>query len=182
MQSGSLKFEQVSKEYTGQFVINSISLQFNPGEITLLIGANGSGKSTLLRIAAGLVTPNSGAVERAQDIVGYLGHRTSLYLHLTVAENLQFWSRLLYPCSESNPSEIDVLMKQWNLTQYRNRFVNELSKGVQTRLGLARAFSGDPKTILLDEPTSSLDEESVTTLSELLKQRAHSGWRGDGDL
>jgi len=170
MHSDGLKLDGICKDYAGLRVFNSLSLQFNPGEISLLIGANGSGKSTLLRIAIGLLTPDSGTVHRSSAAVGYVGHLNSLYMQLSVAENLDFWSSIL-PEAEN----IETLLMRWGLTKYRNRRVAGLSKGIQTRVGLARALCASQKTILLDEPTASLDDTSVGGLITALQEKAQSG-------
>ena len=91
-----LKLTGVGKLFGSRVVLRNVSLETQPGTVSLLVGANGAGKTTLLKIMAGLARPSAGTVERHCDPgeLGYLGHATFIYPGLSALENLAFWSRL----------------------------------------------------------------------------------------
>lgn len=159
----------VSKSYSSRPVIENLSLEFVPGELTLLLGRNGVGKSTLLRMCVGLSRPDSGLIGRV-DVdgmishvpsaeLGYASHSPMLYSHLTVRENLALFAA--FYGAEAGVSEA---LERWDLRRFEDRLVSELSKGVQLRLSLCRVSLISPTALFLDEPTSALDEHSVSIL------------------
>ena len=174
----------IRKDYGDRAVLRGVDLTLGWGEIAVLFGANGAGKTTLLRILAGLTRPDAGAVRlagrpmhrrgnAARRLVGFAGHRTMLYDDLTCRENLAFYARL-YGIRNAN-RRIDDALAQLNLSDRGNRRVRTLSHGMQKRLAMARAILHQPALLLLDEPESGLDAESVATLGELLREWAASG-------
>ena len=174
----------IRKDYGDRAVLRGVDLTVGWGEIAVLFGANGAGKTTLLRILAGLTRADAGAVHlagrplgrrgnRARRLVGFAGHQTMLYNDLTCRENLAFYARL-YGIRDAN-RRIDEALAQLNLSDRANRRVRTLSHGMQKRLAMARAILHAPAALLLDEPESGLDAESVATLGELLREWAASG-------
>ena len=158
--AGVLTVSHVSKRdgHHGQ-ILSDISFTTKPGEVVLIVGANGAGKSTLLRIIAGLLRADTGTVSfTGRARTGYAGHALSLYSEFTILENLQFFATLL---GSALPHSI---LERWQLSRIADQRVQQLSKGEGTRAALARAFLGEPELMLLDEPTSSLDDDSVALL------------------
>jgi heme exporter protein A len=153
----------VTKRFGSQRVVHSVSLACDVGEVLLILGANGAGKSTLLRILAGLVRPDSGSVglERGSRI-GFASHHTFLYSKLSVRENLRLYSALL----NAPVADQDKLLSRMELASVLDTPVNQLSKGTQAKVSLVRALLGKPQLLLLDEPSSNLDERSVRVLLE----------------
>jgi ABC-type multidrug transport system ATPase subunit len=140
-----------------------LSVQKN--EVVLLLGANGAGKSTLLRIVAGLSRPDDGVVERfSEPVVGFCSHHGSLYARLSVRENIALTSEALGLSS----IEVDRMCQAWGIDRYMLKEVNGLSKGMYSRVALARAFLGLPKVVLLDEPSSNLDQEGTEILCSMI--------------
>ena len=174
----------IRKDYGDRTVLRGVDLTVGWGEIAVLFGANGAGKTTLLRILAGLTRAEDGTTHvagrpmhrrgnRARQLVGFAGHQTMLYNDLTCRENLEFYARL-YGIQDSR-RRIERVLAQMNLSDRANRRVRTLSHGMQKRLSMARAILHEPVALLLDEPESGLDAESVATLGSLLRDWAASG-------
>ena len=165
------------KSFGGRPVIRKLSLTLKARETLVVIGHNGSGKTTLMRLLAGLTRPSAGMIHinglhqgpnaiSVHRSIGVVSHNTFLYRDLTAVENLRFYGRL-YDVSDLN-ARIEALLEQFSLTGYRNAPVRTLSRGTQQRLSIARALLPDPALILLDEPDSGLDPQSIENLPRLL--------------
>lgn len=154
----------VTKSFGATRVFSKLNFAIGCGEIVLIIGPNGSGKSTLLKLCSGLLKPNSGEIKTNTRSLNFMGHDPFVYDQLTVRENLEFFSTL----SDSD-NNIELVLAEWNLAKFSNQVVLDLSKGTISRTGLARTFLNAADLILLDEPTSSLDESSVSILKEKVK-------------
>lgn len=169
-----LKVKSATKRYGSVEALRDLSITFHSGQITLLLGPNGSGKSTLLRAAAGLTSLDSGAASiacsgaRSKPRIGYFGHQCQLYSALTVEENLEFFMRLLDGPQNVRRESAAELLIAWQLRDCAKRPAGELSKGLQSRLSLACAMAGDPDILLLDEPSSALDDGSLQILKDKL--------------
>jgi ABC-type multidrug transport system ATPase subunit len=153
-----VEVKDVTKTFGSQQVLKRLSLSCAPGETILLVGANGAGKSTLLRIMAGLSRPDSGRVTRDSRSVALLSHHLFLYGRLSVRENLKLFGAV------RNVSDVLELAERLDLLKVLDRPVSELSKGTQARVGIARTFISPPGLVLLDEPTSNLDEKGTALL------------------
>ncbi len=172
------------KDYGDRGVLRSVDVSVPWGQTAVLFGPNGAGKTTLLRILAGLSRPDAGDVHisglrmrrsggRARTLVGFVGHQTLLYSDLTCRENLVFYAKLY---SVDRPHRrIDTVLEQLNLADRAGRRVRTLSHGMQKRLSVARAILHEPAVLLLDEPESGLDADSVASLGDLLKDWSASG-------
>ena len=174
----------VRKEYGDRSVLRGVDLSIPWGQTVVLFGTNGAGKTTLLRILAGLSRPDEGSVHiagqpmrrsggRARTLVGFVGHQTLLYNDLTCHENLAFYAKLY---SVARPKRrVESVLEQLNLSDRADRRVRTLSHGMQKRLSVARAILHEPAVLLLDEPESGLDAESVASLGDLLRDWSASG-------
>ena len=174
----------IRKDYGDRAVLRGVDITVSWGEIAVLFGANGAGKTTLLRILAGLTRADGGTAQiagrpmhgrenRARRLVGFAGHQTMLYNDLTCRENLEFYARL-YGIRDAS-GKIEQVLEQARLSDRENRRVRTLSHGMQKRLSMARAILHDPVALLLDEPESGLDAESVNALGGFLRDWAASG-------
>ena len=147
-----------------------------PGERVAVVGPNGAGKTTLLRALAGLIRPRRGRVSlrggrgpdqpAARAGLGFLGHRPSLYPHLSARENLKFAARL--HGAPGSTARIETALEAVGLATDANRLVRDYSRGMQQRLGLALALLPEPDVVLLDEPDASLDAAGVRHLPRML--------------
>ena len=162
-----LEVRDVTKTFGSLAVLKRLSLSCVPGETLLLVGANGAGKSTLLRLMAGLARPDSGRVVRSSDRIGFLSHHLFLYGRLSGRENLRLFA------SVQGVSDVEGIAERLEFAKVLDRPVVELSKGTQARVGIARAFITEPDLVLLDEPTSNLDEKGTALLlGEIARARA----------
>ena len=164
-----LEVKDVTKTFGSLSVLKRLSLSCGSGEVVLIVGANGAGKSTLLRAIAGLAHPDSGSVIRNTTRIGFLSHHLFLYGRLSVRENIKLFA------SVQGASEWSDVVSRLELSKVVDRPVSELSKGMQARVGIARAFLGDPELILLDEPTSNLDEKGTSLLLGEIERRRSEG-------
>jgi ABC-type multidrug transport system ATPase subunit len=163
--------DQLSKSFGDNRVIEKLSLSIFPSETLLLLGSNGAGKSTLLRIISGLSNPDSGKIHVSRGVrVDFVGTGLQVYPRLSVAENLKLFSELLVA---SRDYRLEML--EWGLDRFANMPVMSLSKGTQWRVALARTFLSPPNLLLLDEPTSNLDDSSVDILTQKTQTLAKEG-------
>lgn len=158
-----------------------ISFEVRPGEALALLGANGAGKSTLLRILATLLLPTRGQAQIAgHDAVldpravrrqlGYhAGSDLGFYARLTGRDNLRFFGRLNHLTSAAAALRIAHFAGQFRLEEALDRQVRTLSSGTVQRLSLARALLHQPRVLLLDEPTRSLDAIGASEFRRFLK-------------
>ncbi len=144
---------QVARSYGEIEALAPTDLELYAGEIVALVGPNGAGKSTLLAIAAGALEPTQGTVE-TQARVGWVPQRPAHYARLSARENLELFARLE---GDRDPAgSATTLLERFALPPER-RPSGELSVGNRQRLNVALSLLGDPRVLLLDEPTASLD-------------------------
>ncbi|MGH8934745.1 MAG: ABC transporter ATP-binding protein [Acidimicrobiia bacterium] len=160
--------------------LDGIDLEVAPGEVCAIVGPNGAGKTTAFRILVGLTTPSSGEAR----VLGYDTHRQSvavrrevgwmpaedrsLFMRLTCAENLQFHGRLQGLRGNELRRRITDTLKMVNLETAINNSVFSLSAGMRARLQLARALLHQPRVLILDEPTGSIDPVAAHALMNLI--------------
>jgi phospholipid/cholesterol/gamma-HCH transport system ATP-binding protein len=153
----------------GKWVFKDLSLHVARGESVAILGPSGSGKSVLLKIIAGLIQSDQGTVRVESKNLGMLFQKNALFDSLTVEENLSFplRERLGIRGSEAD-ARISELLSAVKLSGNENLFPNELSGGMQKRLGIARALVVQPEVILYDEPTAGLDPITSRTIAEMI--------------
>lgn len=154
-----------------RWIVRQVSFRIAPGEALLLVGGNGAGKTTILRLAAGLLKPTLGRVERAVT-VGFVAHQSMLYDALTARENLRFFGRLH---GLADAARIDELLGRLGLAEAADRRVATFSRGMMQRLAVARALLHRPALLLLDEPLSGLDEAGALTVTQFLAELKRQG-------
>ena len=167
----------LGKRYGRIRALDGVDLELAEGELVGLLGPNGAGKSTLVKIACGLVRPTEGSAEvcgaragsaAARRSLGYLAELFRFPGWVTADELLVLHQRLAG--SDGGAAERAELLELVGLAEARERRVEEMSKGMQQRLGLAQALVGSPPVLLLDEPTSALDPSGRRTVRELLEE------------
>jgi putative lysine transport system ATP-binding protein len=181
---GSIQIKSLYKSFNGIEVLKDINHTFNPGTITTIIGPSGSGKSTLLRCINLLETPSSGEVlidgidiTTASDLpkmrsqIGMVFQSFNLFENLSVLENCMIGqTKVLKRNLEEARQIAETYLEQVGLSNFKDRSVMTLSGGQQQRVAIARTLSMEPKIILFDEPTSSLDPEMVQDVLSVMKQ------------
>ncbi len=147
-------------------ILTNLNLDLSKGKFQIILGANGVGKSTFLKILAGLLSCSTGKVIADKDLLtSYLGHDSQLYLDLTVRQNLEFIRGFF-----SIPSEVDDLLRRWDLLVQADLTIEKLSQGQAKRLSLAIHFAMPANLFLLDEPSSNLDHLGKDLLMKELFQ------------
>jgi ABC-type multidrug transport system ATPase subunit len=167
------RLDGVSKLFGSFAALRQVSATLEPSRCYVLIGENGAGKSTLLRILAGLIRPSFGTVKvfgdqephDARARIGYMSHAPMLYDELTAQENLSYFASL-YPGRDClTPAEA---LRQVGLDPELPRTLGQYSQGMRQRTSLARVLLPAPELLLLDEPFSNMDVESVSQMVALL--------------
>ena len=179
--SAPLSLAGITKRWPGApVVLDGVDVQLEPGTVLAIYGRNGAGKTTLLRIAAGLITADAGSVRadgydverdrtEFQRRIGLVSAGNSgLYARLKTEHHLDMWARLALVPRRRRVDAIERTVDQFDLGPLRGKRVDRLSMGQRQRLRLALAFVHDPTVVLLDEPTTSLDEEAVALLGGAL--------------
>ncbi|MBE9030227.1 ABC transporter ATP-binding protein [filamentous cyanobacterium LEGE 11480] len=187
--SGALiKIAKLTKTYqegeSQRTVLRDVNLQFSPGEFSVLLGQSGSGKSTLLNLISGIDQPDSGSIhlngtditqldERSRtllrrDEIGFVFQFFNLIPTLTVLENITLPQELAGTALKQASVAAEQLLAQVGLQGRSSAFPDQLSGGQQQRVAIARALAHNPNLVLADEPTGNLDEETGTTVLDLL--------------
>ena len=172
----SIQVKEVSKYYSQQSALQSVSLEVKKGEIVGFLGPNGAGKSTLMKIISTYLTADEGRVDICQENVevnplnvrqkvGYLAEHNPLYLEMYIKEYLGFVAEL-YGCSKKRVVE---MIEQTGLSPEQHKKIGELSKGYRQRVGLAAALINEPEVLILDEPTTGLDPNQLVEIRTLIK-------------
>ena len=169
MSSPLVSLTNAGKSYQQLDALQSISMTLNEGEVLGLFGHNGAGKTTMMKLILGVISPSQGSVDvmgmapdskdawHIRSKVGYLPENVSFYEQLTGLEVLTYFTKLKgYKATDAKKQAV-TLLEQVGITHAMNRQVKTYSKGMRQRLGLAQAFIGKPKLLLLDEPTVGLD-------------------------
>ncbi len=178
----ALVARSLAKSYGAVRALDGVDLEVGEGELFGLLGPNGAGKSTLVKIACGLVRPSAGSAEvcgvpagshSARASLGYLAELFRFPGWYSADELLELHQRLAG--SSGGAEERARLLELVGLGDARGRRVEDMSKGMQQRLGIAQALVGSPRLLLLDEPTSALDPAGRRAVRELLEELRRRG-------
>lgn len=166
--------------------LNNINLHFKEGELVVLKGASGSGKSTILSLIAGLSKPTNGEVvvdqkrisklpdkflaKYRRENIGFIFQKHNLIPNLSVGENIILPLVPANPDGEILEKNLDEVMEKFNISHKKEMIVKNLSGGEQQRTAICRAMINDPKIIIADEPTASLDEKLSLSFCDNLKK------------
>ncbi len=170
----------ITKSFSGKQILKDFSFEFKQGEITLIKGANGSGKSTLINIISCVIKPDFGEIYfsnkkvkfydyKYRNQVGYLLQKSFLLEKLNACEYLMFLLKVYRNYDKGNKEKILNYLSLFDLPQ--NVLIEKFSEGMKKKLSIISAFVHNPKYILLDEPTASLDDNATSTFTTLLNQK-----------
>jgi len=180
----AIRTRGLRKVYGGKVAVRNLTLDVPRGEVFGFLGPNGAGKSTCVKMLLGLVFPTSGQADvlgrpagevKVRSKVGFLPEHFRFYDWLTPAELLRLHGRL-YGMSQGVLRErIPTLLELVGLTPHREKRLQEFSKGMLQRIGLAQALLNDPELIFLDEPTSGLDPFGRRMVRDVIKAQRDRG-------
>lgn len=171
-----LKVENITKYYGNNLAVDNLSFTVKSGEIFGLLGSNGAGKTTTFRIIMGLLDSNSGNVEldgkkidyNLTDKIGFVTEERSLLTKMTVKEQIIYYGRLKGMREEEILKKLDYWLDKFQIPDYKNRKIKELSKGNQQKIQFIAAVINEPKLLILDEPFTGLDPINVGQLKEAI--------------
>jgi ABC-2 type transport system ATP-binding protein len=176
-----LRVDGLEKSYGDLRAVKGISFEVCPGEVVGLLGLNGAGKTTTISMILGVLEPTAGSIHIAG--IDLLRHRSraltqtsfaAVYAplpgNLTVYQNLRVFA-LLYGVKDFK-TRAELLLQRFDLTRFRNVRCGVLSSGEQTRVGLAKAMLNQPRILLLDEPTASIDPASAQDIRHTIRSCA----------
>ena len=160
----------IGKQFDGQWIFRNLTLIVEAGKAVSIIGSSGSGKSVLLKLIAGLLSPDEESIETKSSNIGMLFQKNALFDSLTVEENLYFpLKERKHITGDDAKHRVSKLLDDVGLTGCEKQFPDEISGGMQKRLGIARALIVEPEIILYDEPTAGLDPITSRKIAELVK-------------
>ena len=175
-----IEVRNLTKVYGKKKAVDDLSFTIEDGEIFGFLGPNGAGKSTTMNIITGCLSATEGTVVidgndifeeayKAKKNVGYLPEQPPLYMDMTVEEYLRFVAEAKKVKKDKLPEEVDRVMKKSSILDVHNRLIKTLSKGYKQRVGIAQALIGNPKVIILDEPTVGLDPRPILEIRDLIR-------------
>ena len=175
--------KNICKKYGSFVAVDNISFEINDGEIIGLLGPNGAGKSTTMNMLTGFIEPTSGEIlingfniskksKKAKSNIGYMPENVPLYKDLTVKEFINYMAELKYVKGKDKKNMVSDIMAKTNLTDVQNKLIKNLSRGYKQRVSMAGALVGNPKILILDEPTVGLDPKQITEIRDLIKSLA----------
>jgi ABC-2 type transport system ATP-binding protein len=178
-----IEVNEVSRRYGSLVAVDDVTFSVGSGEIVGLLGHNGAGKSTIMKMLTGFLEPTSGRIRigdqniqqhpvRTRSLIGYLPENCPLYPEMRVMEYLCFQAALKgIPPSLQEQQALHVI-RQTQLAEKGTSPIKSLSRGQRQRVGVARALLGDPKILILDEPTNGLDPSQITQMRQLIRNAA----------
>lgn len=178
-----LKLENVRKTYGSLVAVDNLSFSVKNGEIFGLLGENGAGKTTTFRMIMGLLEPDKGKITldgkkidyKVTDKIGFVTEERSLLTKLTVKEMIEYYGVLKGMDESDIDKKLDYWLKKFEITEYKNKKIKELSKGNQQKIQFISAVINDPKLLILDEPFTGLDPINVNLLKDAVKELPKKG-------
>ena len=183
-----LNVQNINQYYGGSHILRDVSLQVQPGKVTVLLGRNGVGKTTLLKCLMGLVPIRSGVVEflgkpidkatpyeRARAGIGFVPQGREIFARPTVEENLRMGLAYKAASTQIPPELIELFPVLKAMLQRRG---GDLSGGQQQQLAIARALAAKPKLLILDEPTEGIQPSIIKDIGRVIRMLADKGLDG----
>ena len=176
-----IEVKHVTKKYGNFTAVDDISFTINEDEIVGLLGPNGAGKSTTMNMLTGYIEQTSGKIiindydiekdaNKVKKQIGYMPENTPLYYDLTVREFINYMADLKYVTRKEKKERVDKVIEEVGLGNVQKKLIKNLSRGYKQRVSFAGALIGDPKILILDEPTVGLDPKQITEIRELIRK------------
>lgn len=178
-----LKVENITKSYGNNLAVDHLSFTVSDGEIFGLLGSNGAGKTTTFRIIMGLLDSDTGEVllnnkkidYSISDEIGFVTEERSLFTKMTVKEQVIYYGRLKGLSEEEILKRLDIWLDKFQIKDYKNRKIKELSKGNQQKIQFISSVINRPKLLILDEPFTGLDPINVKQLKDAIYELKKEG-------
>ena len=176
-----IEVKNVTKKYGKAVAVDDISFTIKEGEIVGLLGPNGAGKSTTMNMITGFIEPTQGEIiidgldmsrkpKKAKKEIGYMPEGVPLYTDLTVKEFVTYMAEIKQVSSKERKEKVQKIIEQTGLKDVQNKLTKNLSRGYKQRVSMAGALVGEPKILILDEPTVGLDPKQITEIRNLIKE------------
>lgn len=178
-----LKVSHVTKKYGSLVAVNDLSFEVKDGEIFGLLGLNGAGKTTTFRMILGLLDDYDGEIlidgekinYEISDHIGFLTEERSLLTKLTVKDQILYYGALKSMKEEDILKKLDYWLERFDITEYKNKKIKELSKGNQQKIQFISAIINEPRLLILDEPFSGLDPINVELFKSVILELKGKG-------
>lgn len=178
-----LKVENVTKKYGDLVAVDNLSFSVKNGEIFGLLGLNGAGKTTTFRMILGLLDDYTGKITidgeeinyELSDKIGFLTEERSLLTKMTVLEQIIYYGVLKSMTRDEIEKKLDYWLDRFDIAEYKNKKIKELSKGNQQKIQFISAIINEPKLLILDEPFSGLDPITVELFKQIILELKEKG-------
>ncbi len=183
MQEKILELNSLVKEFDTKRAVDNIGFSLKRGEILGLLGPNGAGKTTTIRMIMNIIVPDSGEIkilgekfnESLKNKIGYLPEERGLYRKLKVMETIEFFAELKGMKTDEIRRKAEVLLAKFNLLDYKDKKVEELSKGMAQKLQIIITIIHSPELLILDEPFSGLDPVNIEMVKDIILEKKKEG-------
>lgn len=176
-----IEVKNVTKKYGKFIAVDNISFTINEGEIIGLLGPNGAGKSTTMNMLTGFIEQTEGEIiidgyntlkkpKKAKKEIGYMPEGVPLYTDLTVKEFITYMAEIKNVNRKVRKEKIQEIINKTGLAEVQKKLIKNLSRGYKQRVSMAGALIGEPKILILDEPTVGLDPKQITEIRNLIKE------------
>lgn len=176
-----IEVKNITKKYGNALAAQNISFKIEEGEVVGLLGPNGAGKSTTMNIITGFIEPTEGEVfidginmlkkpKKAKREIGYMPEGVPLYSDLTVKEFVTYMAGIKKVDKKVIKEKVNKIIEETGLMEVENKLTKNLSRGYKQRVSMAGALVGEPKVLILDEPTVGLDPKQITEIRALIKK------------
>lgn len=176
-----IELKNVTKKYGNFTAVDNISFTIKEGEIIGLLGPNGAGKSTTMNMITGFIEQTEGDIiidgynmlkkpKKAKMQIGYMPEGVPLYTDLTVKEFVNYMAELKKVDRKERKEKVNKIIEETGLKEVEKKLIKNLSRGYKQRTSMAGALVGEPKILILDEPTVGLDPKQITEIRSLIKE------------
>jgi ABC-2 type transport system ATP-binding protein len=176
-----IEVKNVTKKYGKFIAVDNISFTINEGEVVGLLGPNGAGKSTTMNMLTGFIEQTEGEIvidgynmlkkpKKAKREIGYMPEGVPLYTDLTVKEFVTYMAEIKNLDKKTRKEKVQKIIEQTGLKDVEKKLIRNLSRGYKQRVSMAGALVGEPKILILDEPTVGLDPKQITEIRNLIKE------------